>query len=86
MPSSVSGLATINLYDKVVVQQVKELRVIDKSAPDKKLWTCELMIRQSNAKYDAMVAAARLLHFSNDSENRRANHGSWLHCSDECSG
>ena len=53
-----SQWATINLYDKVV-QQVKELRVIDKSALDEKLWMCELMIRQSNAKYDAMVAAGR---------------------------
>ena len=39
-----SQWATINSYDKVV-QQVKELRVIDKSALDEKLWTCELMIR-----------------------------------------
>ena len=53
-----SQWATINLYDKVV-QQVKELRVIDKSALDEKLWTCELMICQSNAKDDAMVVAGR---------------------------
>jgi hypothetical protein len=53
-----SQWATINLYDKVV-QQVKELRVIDKSALDEKLWMCELMIRQSNVKYDAMVVAGR---------------------------
>lgn len=53
-----SQWATSHLYDPCV-KQVKELRVVDKSALNETLWTPELLIRMSNSKYDDMVASKR---------------------------
>lgn len=53
-----SQWATSNLYDPCV-NQVRELRVLDKSAIDEPLWTPEMLIRMSNLKYDDMIASGR---------------------------